>query len=449
MQYYDTHGVLKEMRILQSDMFFKQTIRLSFWLCLCLWQSAQAQGLERRGYLGVDINYHEGLTVSRVYQGSTAQKIGIKEGDVIVKIGNDSVQNDTELNNSLRKFVPQRPISVSVVRNKQSLTLKGKLQELPKESYKDFALEYGQLKVQEQMLRTLTIRPLKKGKFPAVLIIQGAGCYSLDTPFDTTYGHTQIAHYLTRRDFITLRVDKSGVGDSKGTPCANSDFDTEVNLFSASLQHLRNLEGVDKENVFIVAHSIGGVIAPIVAKENLAKGIVVYGTIGTNWVEYLIDSRRKQLEMKEVEADAIEEAIRDLTECSVEYFIKQNSLDEVLEEKPECEQYLGKFRFKTDRYWAQLSRTNIARSWKQYEGHLLALWGEEDWASNRKEHELIVKIVNQVGSEKGTLLEVKNTDHGMRKKIDGEQKAPYNPLVSDLIYNWMDKLIKKEPVKSN
>lgn len=449
MQYCIAQNVLKQMRILQINMFFRQTVLLSLWLCFSLYQSTQAQGLERRGYLGVDINYREGLTVSRVYKGSTAQKMGVKEGDIIIKIGEDSVQNDTELNQSLRKFAVQQSIRVSVLRNNQALSFSGKLQELPKERYQDFNLEYGEMKLQEQVLRTLITRPAKKGKFPAVLIIQGAGCYSLDTPFDTTYGHTQIVHYLTRRDFVTLRIDKSGVGDSKGIPCANSDFDTEVKIFEAALQHLRSLEGVDKDNIFIVAHSIGGVIAPIIAKENLAKGIVVYGTIGTNWVEYLIDSRRKQLEMKEVEADAIEEAIRDLTECSVEYFIKQNSLDEVLEEKPECEQYLGKFQFKTDRYWAQLTRTNIARNWKQYEGHLLALWGEEDWASNRREHELIVKIVNQAGHQKGTFLEVKHTDHGMRKRIDGEQKAPYNPLVSELIHNWMEKLIKKDAAKSH
>ena len=92
---------------------------------------------------------------------------------------------------------------------------------------------------------------------------------------------------LTAKGFVTIRVEKTGMGDSKGLPCNECDFHTEKQGFLDGLKQLKSLPYVDKQNIFIAGFSIGGVIAPLIAQPEPVKGIIVYGTAGRNWLEYL------------------------------------------------------------------------------------------------------------------------------------------------------------------
>ena len=61
-------------------------------------------------------------------------------------------------------------------------------------------------------------RPKTPGKHPAVFLIDGLGCYSLDNlkPDDPFF---QLLSGLTQRGYVTMRVDKNGEGKSGGPPC--------------------------------------------------------------------------------------------------------------------------------------------------------------------------------------------------------------------------------------
>ena len=87
-----------------------------------------------------------------------------------------------------------------------------------------------------------------------------------------------------------MRSEKSGVGDSTGTPCRDVDFRSEVSLFTSALKKLKSYDFVDTENVFIFGHSAGGWVAPLVASEEPVKGIVVYGTVVRPFAEYLVET---------------------------------------------------------------------------------------------------------------------------------------------------------------
>jgi len=90
-----------------------------------------------------------------------------------------------------------------------------------------------------------------------------------------------------------MRSEKSGVGDSTGTPCRDVNFPDEVSLFTSALKKLKTYDFVDTGNVFIFGHSGGGWVAPLVAAEEPVKGIVVYGTVVRPFGEYLVENRRR------------------------------------------------------------------------------------------------------------------------------------------------------------
>jgi hypothetical protein len=129
---------------------------------------------------------------------------------------------------------------------------------------------------------------------PAVLFITGIGCGSQDNlPPDSTLA--ELLYGLTRRGFVTMRVEKSGVGDSEGPPCMSpqADLRAEVRGYVAGLKALKGHDFVDGGNVFLFGLSIGGVVAPLVAREVPAKGLVVAETVGTSWYEYELTNLRR------------------------------------------------------------------------------------------------------------------------------------------------------------
>ena len=105
----------------------------------------------------------------------------------------------------------------------------------------------------------------KKG-FPAVLLITGSGPQDRD---ETMGGHKPfavIADNLTKRGFLVLRVDDRGMGKTTGdfSQATSLDFAKDV---EAGLDFLEAQPEVNKENIGLLGHSEGGLIAPIVADE--------------------------------------------------------------------------------------------------------------------------------------------------------------------------------------
>ncbi|MDX1903914.1 MAG: PDZ domain-containing protein [Thermonemataceae bacterium] len=401
----------------------------------------QAQNLQRRLMLGIDISdKNNKIFITRVIEKTPAEKMGLQTHDEITHINNEKIKNYNELNQILKKQEIKKEISLRLIRNGQIISLKGKLQELPKEHSPSYQTIYGELPTALGTLRTILTLPKHPQKtYPAVLFIQGVGCYPIDTPFDTTYGHSKMMRDLSAKNIITLRIDKSGVGDSQGTPCEQIDFQSEVSCFLQALQLLKNQPFVDKNNIFIVGHSLGGLIAPIIAQKENIKGIAVYGTIGQNWVNYLIDSRRALALAKGESEEDTENWTKTVTDCSVRFFLQRQSKDSIEKQNADCVDFLQKFSFRKPNYWYQLSDVNVAEQWANYNGFVLTLWGEYDKASTAAEQEHITNIINKKIPYRAAFLKIAHTDHKMSLlSPENQQKIQdYNPQITQIIYDWL------------
>jgi len=114
---------------------------------------------------------------------------------------------------------------------------------------------------------TLTI-PAGEGKHPALLLITGSGSQDRDETIFAHRPYRLIADHLTRAGFAVLRLDDRGSGKTQGK---TTSLDTDIGDAQASLAFLFAQPEVDPARVGIIGHSVGGMIAPIVATRSKKK----------------------------------------------------------------------------------------------------------------------------------------------------------------------------------
>lgn len=117
-------------------------------------------------------------------------------------------------------------------------------------------------------------RPDAAGTFPAVVLISGSGPQDRD---ETLVGHKPflvVSDHLTRQGIAVLRFDDRGVAGSTGDfeSATSEDFATDV---EAALRYLGTRGDVVADQIGLVGHSEGGLIAPIVAARNAEVAFIV------------------------------------------------------------------------------------------------------------------------------------------------------------------------------
>ncbi|MCF6184864.1 MAG: alpha/beta hydrolase, partial [Bacteroidales bacterium] len=120
---------------------------------------------------------------------------------------------------------------------------------------------------------TLTL-PNKKDKFPAVILISGSGAQNRD---EELLGHKPfliISDYLTRKGIAVLRFDDRGTAKSTGNfkSATTEDFAGDVD---AAFNYLSTRKEIQKNNIGLIGHSEGGLIAPMLAAENKNVAFIV------------------------------------------------------------------------------------------------------------------------------------------------------------------------------
>jgi len=114
---------------------------------------------------------------------------------------------------------------------------------------------------------TLTIPKRRTGRVPAVVLVTGSGQEDRDESIPGLIGYKpfrQIADTLSRRGIAVLRLDDRGYGESGGDPTAATTVDY-ANDIRAALAYLKSRPDIDGRDLFIIGHSEGGEIAPMIA----------------------------------------------------------------------------------------------------------------------------------------------------------------------------------------
>jgi dienelactone hydrolase len=241
-------------------------------------------GLPRRVWLGVALAPHaRGAAITAVVDGSSAALEGLRAGDVIGAVDRHAVRTPQDVIASVARHGAGDAVSIDIIRGDERETRSLTLRPQPRETLPGVRFEYGAVTVPDgSRLRTIVSVPEgRAGRGPAVLLIQGGGCGSVDVPMAPDAGQTGLLRTIAAQGFVTMRVEKSGLGDSQGPACDAIGYTQELDGYRAALAALKRHPAVHADEVVLLGISLGGAFAPILANESPVRGIVAYGTLGS------------------------------------------------------------------------------------------------------------------------------------------------------------------------
>lgn len=144
-------------------------------------------------------------------------------------------------------------------------------------------VKFSNAKAGIELAGTLTL-PEQTGVYPAVILITGSGPQDRD---ETMMGHKPflvLSNHLTKNGIATLRYDDRGVAESTGNfkAATTIDFTTDV---EAAISFLKTRPEINQDQIGLIGHSEGGLIAPIIASRTSAISFIVLlaapGIVGT------------------------------------------------------------------------------------------------------------------------------------------------------------------------
>ena len=388
-------------------------------------QAAGSDLPRRAGPLGVLIDpaVSDRAIVQQVVPDSVAAAAGVLAGDTLKSIAGKPVAGMQALREITRALRSGQTVPFEIERGGAPVTLQLTLSSAT-EQIEGSVVRYDSVEVPRgYRLRTIISVPdakdrAREGRLPAFLYVQGIVCDSIDRPLRTDAYDTRLVHAMAAQGFVTMRVDKPGLGDSEGPPCSEIGVQEELEGYESALRALAAMPEVDPERVYVFGHSMGGVLAPYLAKSGLVRGSIVYGTIARTWFEYELENVRRQSELGGASPAEVSEALQQQAKTSAMVLIEKKTFGDVWERWPELRQPSQGVMFDENhmstrhvRFFHELQDLNIAKAWMESRGAVLALWGEYDWVCSREDHERIAAIINQREDGAGSVLTMPGADH--------------------------------------
>lgn len=236
------------------------------------------------------------------------------------------------------------------------------------------------------------------GPFPAVVLISGSGPSNRDESMPELLEmrpFALIADGLASEGFAVLRYDDRGTAESTG----EYDLATSADLATdaqAAVEYLRNRSEIDAEEVGLLGHSEGGLIAALAAAEDPTLAFVISmggpGVTGYDllllqidltmrasgatdeMIAALIEHERPSMDMiVEQEWDALEAKMR--TELPQQMAVMT---DEQREALGDPEELIAKSMLQYQNWFHYFLTYDPADAWSEVESPVLALFGDLD-----------------------------------------------------------------------
>jgi len=423
--------------------------------------------LPRKGYLGVrlallpdearardQLGPGAGVLVEAVVPDTAAADGGIRQGDVLLAVAGRAVSGVADVMTTVAAMTASQQFEVTLLRAGRRIVLPMTLKERPRDQGENFDVLYHHVVSGAARIRTIVTRPHAPGRHPVLFLIQGLGPATVDQPLSGPEPYSRILGEFAKSGYVTVRVEKPGIGDSEGGPFDDLDFHTELEAYRRAMIDVRAYSFVDVDKVFIFGHSMGGVFGSIIASEVAIKGIVVYGTVAKTSTEYFLENWRRQAILAGNDPEYIDSMLRDLAAVLHYLLVDQKRPDEILRVRPDLRSTLAKLApaskivGRSVPFWSQLATKNLPGYWAKGNAHVLAIWGRNDFIATEADHPFIAEIVNKARPGKGAYVALEGSDHGFRKTTSVEDSftrwnspgGEFNPQITATLREWMEKV---------
>jgi alpha-beta hydrolase superfamily lysophospholipase len=350
--------------------------------------------LPRRAFLGAELPGDadaftaDGVRIAGVHAGTMAAHALLAAGDVLIELAGHPVRSLAELAAALRAAGRADAVELVYLRHGVRHAVRADVVPMPGEP--DAA--YGAFASAGALLRTIETLPASPRGL--VLFLQGIACESVDHALDPDAPLATLVAAWTSAGYATLRFDKRGVGDSEGDACRTTDFTTELADARAALAYAASIAQARGLPLYLFGHSVGGIIAAQLAHDVPVAGIMVYGSPVTRWLDCLLDSVERQLQLRgadRAEIDAQRAAIENLAQT-------------------------GELNGRSAAYHAQLHALDLEAAWRRVQVPVLVLRGEHDWVVRADDQAHIAELVTGAT----TLVDLPGLDHLFGAHADRE-----------------------------
>ena len=413
-----------------------------------------AQELARRPFVGIETTKADNhLVVKSVSPGSTGSSAGILPGDQLLEVNGHALSDTSELKELQRTFRVGSILRVTVLRAGATQEKSATLVPMPFQASPNFDTIYKAVSVDGSLYRVIITKPKQSRSSPAVFLIGGLGCYSLDPMRESgPYGH--VLYSLTRDGFVTMRVDKSGEGDSQGPDC-NTDAATlqlAAKRSIAGLQMLRSLDFVDASRIFVFAHSLGPVEGALVVGRVPIRGFIASETLGKSWFDYQLEIARSQTLLLGQTYTEVEAFSRKNLQCMSLFYLQGLPEVDVVKAQPDCKDDLPSQAGMPAGYFRDIAKVNLAEEWKRADVPVLVTYGTSDPLTSVEESKYLVDMINSFHPGRATYFEFDHMSHhfdqqpnqaqALRALQDGSNGS-YNQTFVPRIEHWMKSIGKQ------
>jgi alpha/beta superfamily hydrolase len=409
--------------------------------------SAPPAPLARHALFGAAVaQKSSGVTITIIPASGPAYVAGLRSNDVVRAVGDRSIGTTADFYQAVHDAAAGSPLAVTYSRDGTVRHAIVTLGTAANESDPTVTTTYGDVVVDGSLRRTiLTVPSGTHGPFPAVLIVGGIGCYSVDVATNAQDSYSRLSRDLAHVGFATVRLEKSGVGDSQGPPCAKVDFEAEVRGYRAALSWMHASTDIDPKRIFLLGHSIGSVIAPRIALDGGIAGVIAVEAVGRDWPEYEIRNLRRDLELAGSSAADVDQALIEKSQCMQKYLFENQPAEEVEASLPPCKVHNGVYPV-SPWYMRQVVALNIIEPWAKLGIPVLAIYGTSDFETELPDHQRIVDVVNGAHPGSATVVTIDAMSHFLGKAAspvaamndyDKRVVEEYDEQLSAAIVAWL------------
>lgn len=351
--------------------------------------------LKRRRYIGLrcnNITYCDdsAFYVGHVVESSPADMVGLKNGDVIIRINGMGIDSSA----TIQSYSSEKALNITLLRQEKIIECKLIPTELPKEDGDLYTtVTYSHLLCGKYKLRTIITTPRlteSKDSYPVIVLFQGIECQTIDMPFSYNNTYKRICYHYSKLGYATVRIDRYGCGDSEGDHCSNLDFLHEIRLYLSLINALPNYDKFDTKRIVLFGYSLGGVIAPIVATQTDLEisDIIVFGTITTRFSKYLIDNAYRQCQRNEMSSVHINQYMTALKDLADDLLIKQMEPKQIVQQNPALKDFFdGDLIFgRNYKFFQQWEAIRIKKIWHKVKSGVTIVAGKYDYLIDFDKH---------------------------------------------------------------
>lgn len=295
-----------------------------------------------------------------------------------------------------------------------------------REQFKTADVTYGWVSDnRSDQLRTFVTRPkATTGKIPAIFFVGWLSCDSVEYPMGETDGFGAIFWRLIEQSgYATMRVDKPGVGESKGD-CASTDFLTELSGYQAAFDSISKYDFIDPTRVVVVGLSNGGGTSVLIPRDHPVRGYIAASSWGRTWYEHMLELERVRLTGAGKSAADVNSEMRIFSQFYDSYLNGRMTPGAVLAQHPGWKDLWydkpdGQYG-RPAAFYQQLQALNLGEAWEKVSVPVLVMHGGSDSVMSDADSRAIAEIVNRKYPGRARYATIERADHllSVNNKLD-------------------------------